>query len=920
MRIFRITKLIFVLFFASNVFGQTTISSVQELAAAAANSGQNIVMTPGTYQMEDYLTSTVINSITADNLGRRAMIDFSGSNNTFDFTGVTIEVNTDLLQKVGRNVVEFYLTGNNINFKGLTVTDIGNSPTANGGQSFTIVGDDVTVENVTLNVSGSYPYGYGDLLGKGANRLTSAMQKHSGMLINGLNTKVIGCTINSKAFGHLFFVQGGRNVLFQDCVAIAQTRTTDDMLAETSGEAYELGFPSVYPNYNRENVITPGYTKSLSEVGFRTYGSGAGNDTEGVTLINCTARNARVGFALEVGGPILVQNCEATGCESGYNLQDDVVVENSRGDAVNGPLLYLNGSNSNVELALMSDLPTTTVHALATIAGANNKVAITKWQDQTRLQNHSILVGATRPTGTNPFSPLGTAAMSGLVLNNCSGMPVEIYNNTSSSYVYSEGSITDNGTGNTIDNTTCEGDGPELISGEGGLIDEVYNIAANSSNPDPFYGWDPDWGSTYGYMEIDEENDQLVCTFDNNGDDYIRFYGRKTDPSLHQLNANNYPILAIKGARPSNYVNYTLNLVNASGETVQIKDGASQNGVETLAKSQILSGTSDVYYWDLSEFMSLTETWNLSGFNCVDTKQVDPISVMRLDYIKTFESVDALMDYESQFVGLINETYNRAAGTSDPDPFYGWNPDWGGTYGSMTIDEDTDQLVCTFDDNGAGYVRFYWRKENTEAHKLNPANYPILVMKGKRPDNYTNFTLNLVNESGQTIQFKDGKSVNGVETLSRAKLLSGTSDVYYWDLSDNIITDGETWELSGFNCVNTLEVDPISVMKLDYIKTFTDLDALKVSEGLLSTDDVILDNQLKVYPNPVVNKLTVLLENIDTPNTTISLYSLEGKKVLEKKDINAAKVILNLSNLKKGLYVLRVNCKNNNIIRKIVKM
>ncbi|GIZ09740.1 T9SS type A sorting domain-containing protein [Flavobacterium sp. UMI-01] len=631
----------FLLAFLSATFsavGQITVSSIAELATVASQSNQTIKMTPGVYNMIDYLTPTVIaNNTPADSYGRRAMILFSGSNNIFDLTGVTINVDTALLNDLGSNVIEFHLAGNNINFKGLTVTDIGNSPTASGGQSMVVSGNDIVVENVRLNMSGSSPYGYGDLLGKGGGSLVP-MRKHSGLLVGGLNVSIIGCSIYSQSFGHLFFVQGGRNVLFQNCYAEAVTRTTDSMLAETSGLAYNKNFEAVYPNYDGNKVITPGYTKSLSECGFRTYGEGTGNTTAGVTLINCTARNCRVGFALEVGGPILVQNCEATGCEAGYNIYEGVI-ENSRGDAVNGPLLYLSGTGTEVELELMPTLPTTTLHALATISGTNHKVTFKKWQNTTRAQQHKIIVGGTRPTGTNPFSPLGSENTSGIILNNCTEMPVEVLSKASSSTINSNGTVTNNGTGITLGTPVCQNTYLE------GLIDEPFEIAANSQNPDPFYGWNPDVSGTFGVMTIDEANKQLVCTFENNGADYIRFYWRKTNPSNHKLNPANYPILAMKGERPDTYANFVLIMNNTSGSATQFKDGASVNGVETLAYSKLLPGTTDVYYWDLSTLIPANQVWSLSGFNCVDTKEVNPISVMKLDYIKTFTSLNALKGY-----------------------------------------------------------------------------------------------------------------------------------------------------------------------------------------------------------------------------------------------------------------------------------
>lgn len=632
---------------AMSTNAQVTVSSLSELANVAAQSNQTVVMEPGVYEMADYLTPTVIaNDTPADEFNRRAMLLFSGSNNTYDFTGVTINIDTELLNDLGGNVIEFYVTGNDINFKGLTVNDIGDSPTASGGQSFTILGDNVVVKDVTLNMSGSSPYGYGDLLGKGSGNLVP-MRKHSGLLVNGLNVSVIGCKIYSTSFGHLFFVQGGRNVLFQDCYAEAVTRTTDEMLAETSGPAYDLDFEAVYPNYNGDKVITSGYTKSLSECGFRTYGQGAGNTTEGVTLVNCTAKNTRVGFALEIGAPVLVKDCVAIGNEAGYNVKD-VTIENSRGDAVNGPLLYLSGDASEVELYLETTLPSTTLHAVATIAGNNHKVDLKKRNDETRTEAHKIIVGATRPTGTNPFSPLGTSATSGLVLNNCTEMPVEILSNTSSSVVNTTGDVSNNGSGNIINTSSCVSTDVNPGTDEEGFVNETYEIEASSTNPDPFYGWNPDYSSTYGFMQVDEDNDQLVCTFEDNGSGYVRFYWRKTDPSLHKINSNNYPILAMKGKRPSNYSNFTLNLVNSSGATVQFKDGGAENGEETLTHAKLLPGTTDVYYWDLKDIVPVTETWELSGFNCVNTQELDPISVMRLDYLKTFKSLNELIIYENK--------------------------------------------------------------------------------------------------------------------------------------------------------------------------------------------------------------------------------------------------------------------------------
>ena len=428
------------------------ISSLSELAKYAAESGNQVVMAPGVYQMTDYLNAKVVNNTKPDKVGRYAMILFSGSDNTFDFTSVTIEVDTKLLSIFKARVSELYVSGNNVHIKGLTLTDIGNHPTFKGGHSFTVAGDYAKIEKVTLNISGSSPYGYGDLLGKGKGALVP-LRKHSGMCIEGLNDTIVGCSIYSKAFGHCFFVQGGRNVLFDNCYAEGVTRTTDDMLAEVSGPAFDVNFAAVYQNYEGKRKITPGYTKSLNECGFRMYGKGGVNGvkTGALTVINCKAKNTRIGFAFaNVNGAVLIKNSEAIGCEVGYNLTG-VKVENSRGDVVNGPLLHVNkGMASEVELELLPTESKTTVHALACIAGNNHNITLTKWRNMTRGQIHPIKIGTTRPPANNGFSPLGSMPTSGVVLNNSTGMPVELNFDSSSCKINSNGVVLNEGKNNEI--------------------------------------------------------------------------------------------------------------------------------------------------------------------------------------------------------------------------------------------------------------------------------------------------------------------------------------------------------------------------------------------------------------------------------------------------------------------------------------
>ncbi|TXD59539.1 S8 family serine peptidase [Polaribacter sp. IC066] len=73
----------------------------------------------------------------------------------------------------------------------------------------------------------------------------------------------------------------------------------------------------------------------------------------------------------------------------------------------------------------------------------------------------------------------------------------------------------------------------------------------------------------------------------------------------------------------------------------------------------------------------------------------------------------------------------------------------------------------------------------------------------------------------------------------------------------------------------------------------------------------------KVYPNPVNDFFTILnLEN-DLKEVSIEIFTVLGKKVLDKKELSAHKV--DVSNLKKGMYILKIQKGNQQISIKLIK-
>ena len=402
------------------------VVEVSDLAAfeeAAAMDGVRIVLAPGVYRMSDYLTEEVLEGIRAgvDRSHRRPpvpMMVLRGNGNTLDLRGVVLEIDTGLYSKLpgGGYIRCLILEGSGNVLDGLTIRNTG-PQRGSGGNILSVAGEGNTLLNVSLAVHGSYPYGYGDLLGKGGPNLVG-IQKQSGIQVLGSGTTLRRCKVFSRAFGHCFYIQGGNDILLEDCYAEGVMRATSDMLRDTDGPAFDIGFASVYENRDGRYRMAAGYMKSLVEDGFRTYG-GAGN----VTLENCTAVHTRAGF--EIGArddsprKTILENCVARGCERAYLLGSHVIVRRSRGDADYGPLLYLRGGReSDIELELTGAGSDYTVHALATIAGENHRVRLTPDVSATHRPSLPILFGFGMPAHAEMASPILPAPARGITLIN----------------------------------------------------------------------------------------------------------------------------------------------------------------------------------------------------------------------------------------------------------------------------------------------------------------------------------------------------------------------------------------------------------------------------------------------------------------------------------------------------------------------
>lgn len=89
------------------------------------------------------------------------------------------------------------------------------------------------------------------------------------------------------------------------------------------------------------------------------------------------------------------------------------------------------------------------------------------------------------------------------------------------------------------------------------------------------------------------------------------------------------------------------------------------------------------------------------------------------------------------------------------------------------------------------------------------------------------------------------------------------------------------------------------------------------NNGIAETKTENTLEKIQIYPNPVTNG-KIYINSEQNSTKTIELYDMLGKKILHT-EMNGYQKELNVTNLKAGVYILKISDKaNNNITRKII--
>ena len=174
---------------------------------------------------------------------------------------------------------------------------------------------------------------------------------------------------------------------------------------------------------------------------------------------------------------------------------------------------------------------------------------------------------------------------------------------------------------------------------------------------------------------------------------------------------------------------------------------------------------------------------------------------------------------------------------------------------------------------------------------------------------------------GYTDIIKKGKWkwVNGSES-SYTNWRDGLNSDSYGDYA--VMVDTGEWKLSAVALNWDWVVKNNHILEVEMItdkcpETLLDatVNSTGCSENTLSVDDELLDNSLKLYPNPVTNILTIESKNVNI--SKVEIYSILGEKI---KEITSTFVSITTDKLPKGIYIIKIYSGKSAMIRKIIKI
>ncbi|NME68789.1 hypothetical protein [Flammeovirga aprica] len=457
--------LVLSLMISTTIFAQQEVNSIEELLPYLKQNNANVKLAPGTYTVtaKDVKKGKFKEFTNILNHKVYVLFLFQGNNSTYDFTDVTINVETAVFNAF-TDYDDFYevqTIGNNNVIKNMTLVDVGTvyDYPKEGACNIVMDGANNRIEGFHVSTKGSYPYGYGETFGKGGRNVIKHY-KHSACLVRGFKNHVKNTTVIHRSYGHAIFMQAADQPIIEGCYVEGEMRSSDDMLAEegTGSDGDKAGFMT-YWGYK----LPSGYMMCLGEEGIRAYNGGEtvinGKEykrgTSNPTILNCTVKNMRAGVTLtHATGKKYVRGTTAIGCQRGFCIGSGDIID-CYADTQHGPALGVDyerdeGMNAEITLLPYEGKSYNGMGCAAMVIGSNHKVVLKSLIPEGKTdQDLTIKIGG----NNNSIGMKGKDQnyyAGNNIIHNFTAHPLELDDNAKSNHGISASEVTDEGFNNHI--------------------------------------------------------------------------------------------------------------------------------------------------------------------------------------------------------------------------------------------------------------------------------------------------------------------------------------------------------------------------------------------------------------------------------------------------------------------------------------
>lgn len=448
--------------------GFTTLETIAELKAAIASSNGTYKMEPGYYTLDA--------SYFEDD--GATLLHFSGDNNIVDMTDVTIDISTETLNDmraddyyqsvliegddniiINGKFINTYPNGDLFIYDFKSTNEDYDRATHSSTNYFKVWGDNNTLKNNTIITRGSFPYGYGDMFGKGAEN-TYGLRKNLGVQVTGDNTLIDGLDLTVLSFGHGIYMQGADGTVIKNSRVQGRVRLGADMYEDGDDSLPgQVDYIQQEPDWYEGDAIVEDRMYNLTEDGIRAYSTGTKADgttadTGSVYVENTTVINMRNCFALVAADSADITGSTVKGCgENGYTVPSNGTVTDSYGDAAYAHLMRMPyGSESNIymDITLIEPAFATGPYKFSNIAGSNHTI-ILRSDGSEPNDDLPVSVGYAWDRWDSDEDNLYRHGADGVTLYNYTDREVELTEYAEDNTIYTDTDVTDNGTDNTIE-------------------------------------------------------------------------------------------------------------------------------------------------------------------------------------------------------------------------------------------------------------------------------------------------------------------------------------------------------------------------------------------------------------------------------------------------------------------------------------